>query len=59
MPAFLEEKLKRQYGANSKIPFKVMNSIGAMHGNKETMQKKHERKMLNMGALMRGKVKAA
>jgi hypothetical protein len=64
MPAFLEEKLKRQYGANSSIPFKVMNSIGAMHGNQETakgraMQKKHDRKMLDMGALMKGKVKAA
>ncbi len=50
MPAFLEKKLKKQYGANSKIPYKVMNSIGAMRGNKETakgaeMEKKHDRKM--------------
>lgn len=36
MPKFLEDKLKKEYGADSKIPYKVMNSIGAMHGNKET-----------------------
>ena len=36
MPKFLEDKLKREYGANSSIPYKVMNKIGAMHGNKET-----------------------
>jgi len=46
MPAFLEKKLKAEYGANSKIPYKVMNSIGAMRGNQETkkgaeMEKKH------------------
>jgi hypothetical protein len=50
MPAFLEAKLKREYGANSKVPYKVMNSIGAMRGNKETakgkrMEKKHAAKM--------------
>ena len=50
MPAFLEAKLKKEYGANSKTPYKVMNKIGAMRGNKETkkgraMQKKHDRKM--------------
>jgi len=48
MPVFLEDKLKREYGENSKIPFAVMNKIGAMHGNKETskgreMEAKHER----------------
>ncbi len=46
MPKFLENKLKSEYGANSKVPYKVMNAIGAMHGNKETpkgaaMDKKH------------------
>jgi hypothetical protein len=46
MPAFLEQKLKQQYGANSSIPYKVMNKLGAMRGNKETakgraMAKKH------------------
>ncbi len=47
MPAFLEKKLKDKYGADSAVPFKIMNSIGAMHGNKETdkgreMEAKHE-----------------
>lgn len=36
MPEFLEKKLKAKYGADSAIPYKIMNSIGAMHGNKET-----------------------
>lgn len=50
MPRFLETKLKSEYGANSAIPYKVMNSIGAMRGNKETakgksMQRKHVAKM--------------
>ena len=50
MPAFLEAKLKREYGADSKTPFKVMNSIGAMRGSKETakgkrMEKKHVAKV--------------
>ena len=49
MPAFLEKKLKAEYGANSKIPYMVMNKIGAMHGNKETakgraMERKHNAK---------------
>ncbi len=47
MPAFLEKKLKAEYGAKSDIPYKVMNKIGVMRGNKETkkgkaMEKKHE-----------------
>ena len=46
MPKFLEEKLKKEYGSNSSIPYKIMNSMGVMHGNKETekgreMEKKH------------------
>lgn len=46
MPAFLEKKLKKEYGADSSIPYKVMNKLGAMKGNKETakgrkMEKKH------------------
>lgn len=50
MPKFLEDKLKAEYGKNSKIPYKVMNSIGAMRGNKETakgerMEAKHDRDM--------------
>lgn len=48
MPKFLEDKLKQQYGADSPMVYKVLNSIGAMHGNKETpkgaaMEAKHER----------------
>ena len=47
MPKFLETKLKQQYGADSAIPYKVMNAMGAMHGNKETakgraMERKHK-----------------
>lgn len=50
MPAFLEKKLKSEYGQNSAIPYKVMNSIGAMRGNKETpkgrmMARKHAAKL--------------
>ena len=50
MPKFLEAKLKKQYGAKSKVPFKIMNKIGAMKGNKETpkgaaMQAKHSMKL--------------
>jgi hypothetical protein len=46
MPKFLEDKLKKRYGKKSKIPYKIMNTIGAMHGNKETekgreMEKTH------------------
>ncbi len=47
MPEFLEKKLKKEYGSKSDIPYKVMNSMGIIHGNKETkkgkaMEKKHE-----------------
>lgn len=50
MPAFLEAKLKKEYGEDSKVPYKVMNKIGAMRGNKETakgkrMEKKHQAKI--------------
>jgi hypothetical protein len=46
MPKFLEDKLKKEYGAKSAIPYKVMNSMGEMRGNKETpkgarMEAKH------------------
>ena len=40
MPAFLEHKLKKEYGAKSDIPYKVMNKLGFMHGNKETKKGK-------------------
>lgn len=39
MPKFLEGKLKREYGANSKVPYKVMNAIGAMRGNKRDAER--------------------
>jgi len=47
MPEFLEKKLKARYGADSAIPFKIMNSLGYMRGSKETAagraaQAKHE-----------------
>lgn len=47
MPKFLEDKLKQEYGADSSIPYKVMNKLGYMHGNKETAkgaaaERKHE-----------------
>ena len=50
MPKFLEEKLKAEYGSDSSIPFKVMNKMGVMHGNKETdkgreMDAQHEADM--------------
>jgi hypothetical protein len=55
MPRFLEKKLKAEYGQNSKIPYKVMNALGAMRGSKETpkgaaMQAKHNRKISASGA---------
>ncbi len=48
MPKFLIDKLKSEYGAHSKIPYKIANSIGAMRGSKETakgqrMERKHAR----------------
>lgn len=54
MPAFLEAKLKKEYGADSKVPYKIMNKIGAMRGNKETakgkrMEKKHRAKAHSEG----------
>lgn len=53
MPKFLEAKLKKRYGAKSAIPYKIMNSIGAMHGNKETakgraMAQKHATKLSSL-----------
>lgn len=48
-PVFLERKLKKEYGAKSDIPYKVMNKLGVMRGNKETahgraLEKKHKEK---------------
>ena len=50
MPAFLEKKLKAEYGAKSDIPYKIMNSQGYMHGSKITAKgKKAERDHLAHG----------
>lgn len=54
-PKFLEKKLKKEYGAKSNVPYKVMNSIGAMKGNKETpkgatMEKMHKAKVRSQAA---------
>ena len=47
MPKFLEAELKKEYGAKSDIPYKIMNAKGYMRGNKSTakgeaLQAKHE-----------------
>lgn len=49
MPKFLEDKLKSEYaGKDPSIPYKIMNSLGAIRGSKITekgkqMEAKHER----------------
>ena len=53
MPKFLEEKLKKEYGADSSIPYKVMNKLGVMHGNKETKKGRLEEKKHEMAHKMR------
>lgn len=54
MPAFLEKKLKKEYGNNPHAIYGTMNKIGAMKGNKETakgrkMAKKHKADMKKKG----------
>lgn len=56
VPKFLEDKLKAEYGAKSDVPYKVMNKLGAMRGNKITakgraMEAKHNRDMKTRGKL--------
>lgn len=66
MPEFLERKLKAEYGANSSIPYAVMNKIGALRGSKITpkgraMEQKHERDTARPGGRLRalmGRVRA-
>jgi hypothetical protein len=36
----LERQLKAEYGADSAIPYKIMNAKGYMRGNKETAKGK-------------------
>ena len=62
MPKFLENKLKKKFGAKSKAPYKIMNAIGAMHGNKETakgeaMERKHEAKVSGLHSIPKKKKK--
>lgn len=50
MPAFLEAKLRKEYGDNPHAIWGTMNKIGAVRGNKITkkgrrMQAKHDRKL--------------
>lgn len=54
MPKFLEEKLKKRYGSDSATPYKIMNKLGFMRGNKETAkgkaaEKKHRKKRDTLG----------
>jgi len=47
MPKFLERKLKKQYGKESDIPYRIMNKMGVMRGSKITdkgreMERKHK-----------------
>lgn len=59
MPAFMEAKLKKEYGADSKVPYKIMNAQGFMKGNQETAkgaaaEAKHDKKPMLGGAIKRG-----
>jgi hypothetical protein len=36
VPAFIENKLKKEYGEKSPIVYATMNKLGYMKGNKET-----------------------
>ena len=61
MPEFLLDILKREYGADSKIPYAVANAKGYMRGSKETakgraLQKKHDQDMAR-GAAKKAKAK--
>jgi hypothetical protein len=62
MPDFLERKLRAEYGTDSAIPYKVMNKLGALRGNKITpkgraMERKHERDTAARGG-HRGRLRA-
>jgi len=57
MPAFLERKLKAEYGNNNHVIYGTMNRLGEMHGSKETakgraMQRKHDKKPTTVGDMM-------
>jgi hypothetical protein len=40
MPKALEAKLKKEYGAKSDVPYKIMNKLGYMRGSKTTAKGK-------------------
>jgi hypothetical protein len=52
MPEFLEKKLEKQYGTGDPRVYATMNTIGAMHGSKETakgrqMEREHREHLAN------------
>ena len=48
MPKSLERKLKKQYGAKSDIPYKVMNAMEKKHMKKKArMSKEVEKNMVS------------
>ena len=53
MPKALEEKLKKEYGKESDVPYKIMNKLGFMHGNKETEKGKVADKKHKMSKKMK------
>ncbi len=58
MPAFMEAKLKKEYGGNDKAVYGTMNKLGFMKGNKETpkgaaAEAKHDKKSMLGGAIKR------
>lgn len=57
MPAFLERKLKDEYGAGSSIPYKIMNKEGFMKGNKETKKGRNAEKKHKLAKKMHPQVK--
>ena len=57
MPKFLEKKLKKEYGSDSDIPYKIMNKMGVMKGSKITakgkaMEKKHSKEQKSIAKKM-------
>lgn len=59
MPAFLERKLKAEYGADSAVPYKIMNKLGLMRGSKITAKgRAAERKHAEDAGAHRGRLRA-
>jgi hypothetical protein len=53
MPAFLEDKLKKEYPNNPHAVYGTLNAIGVMRGNKITakgraMERKHTRDLASL-----------